>query len=140
MQVNTSLKLTFSLHFVWPPTCVDLWEVVMTCIDFDRALITVWPPNTSQHKLIASQHLHMHGMCGFFATCIPTCESIWPPIFASSYASTGFRNLCQLALSPFIQGLGFVGLSKIFQDPPRPCQQLQLGLCQTNHSYCTSVH
>ena len=59
-----------------------------------RKLFTVWPPNVSRHKLIASQ-LYMREIYDFLRlvwTCKPTCESVWPPI-ASPYASSGFAKL-----------------------------------------------
>ena len=102
-QVNAGFRLAFNLRFVWPPTCVD------NCVDFGRAssasrrqFFTVCPPNPSRHKLISSQ-LWIAWSLQLFATCEPTCESVWPPI-ASPYASSGFINLRRLA-SPFGQGL-----------------------------------
>ena len=65
-----------------------------------RKFFTVWPPNTSQHNMIASQ-LYMREIDAFlrFAwTCEPTYKSVWPP-FASPYASSGFVNLHWLALT-----------------------------------------
>ena len=59
---------------------------------------TVWPPNASRHKLIASQ-LYMREIYDFLQpgwTCEPTCESVWPPI-TSLYASSGFANFRRLA-------------------------------------------
>ena len=38
-QVNTRFGLVFNLHFVWPPTCMDLQRLVWTCVDFGRAQI-----------------------------------------------------------------------------------------------------
>ena len=38
-QVNASFGLAFNLHFVWPPTCVDLRWLALTCVDFGRAQI-----------------------------------------------------------------------------------------------------
>ena len=56
---------------------------------------TIWPPNASRHKLIASQ-LYIREIYVFLRlawTCEPTGESVWPPI-ASPYASSqGFANL-----------------------------------------------
>ena len=93
-QINASFRLA-----VTPPTA-------LTCVDFSRARIrtqvTVWPPNASRHKLIAS-HLYMREIYDFFATC----ESIWPPI-ASTHASSGFANFGWLA-SPLGQGIRFGG-------------------------------
>ena len=65
-----------------------------------RKFFTVWPPNTSQHNMIASQ-LYMREIDAFlrFAwTCEPTYKFFWPP-FASPYASSGFVNLHWLALT-----------------------------------------
>ena len=36
-QVNGSFQLEFNLRFVWPPTCIDLRELVMTFVDFGQA-------------------------------------------------------------------------------------------------------
>ena len=38
-QVNTSFGLAFNLCFIWPLTCVNLHQLVMTCVDFGRAQI-----------------------------------------------------------------------------------------------------
>ena len=33
-QVDASFELALNLCFVWPPTCVDLCGLAMTCVDF----------------------------------------------------------------------------------------------------------
>ena len=100
------------LRFVWPLICIDLRRLAWTCVDFGRVQIwtqvdssffTVWPPSASRHKLIPSNLLLWKRInqlyawnLRLFATCEPTCESVWPP-FASPYASSGFANLRWLA-------------------------------------------
>ena len=88
-------------------TCVsfgqpfDLTLVELKFAHKSMQVLTVWPPNTSRHKLIASQ-LYIREVYDFLQlawTCEPTCESVWPPI-ASPYASSGFANLHRLA-GPF---------------------------------------
>ena len=32
--------LALNLHFVWPPTCVNLWWLATTCVDFGQAQIS----------------------------------------------------------------------------------------------------
>ena len=88
-QVNSSLQL-------WPPTCVELHRLETICVDLRWfwSSSNSWPPNASQHKLIASQLYtrEIYEFLRFARTWEPTCESVWPPI-ASPYASSGFANL-----------------------------------------------
>ena len=91
--VNAGVWRALILRFVYPPTCVDLRASPR------GTFCTVWPPNASRHKLIASQ-LYMRAL-RLAWTSEPTCESVWPP-FASSLP--GFANLRRLA-SPFRPGL-----------------------------------
>ena len=91
-QVNASFRLAFNLRFVWLPTYDDLlWHWPSSnSYPSRRKCFTVWPPNASRHKLIASK-LYMR----LAWTCEPTCESVWPTI-ASPYVSSGSANLRRL--------------------------------------------
>ena len=51
-QRKTSVRLVSNLRFVWPATCVVLHGLAYAS---RRKFSTVWPPNASRHKLIASQ-------------------------------------------------------------------------------------
>ena len=90
----TCVRLAFRLatHLRW------LWSSSNSYTS-RREFFTVWPLNTSRHKVITS-HLYMRKIWDFLKltwwTCEPTCESVWPPI-ASPYASSGLANLLWLA-------------------------------------------
>ena len=38
-QVDAIFGLAFNLHFIWPPTCIDLQRLAWSCVDFGRAQI-----------------------------------------------------------------------------------------------------
>ena len=101
-QVDSSLiGLALNLRFVWPPTCDDLHGLALTSVELKsgRKFFTVLTPSASRHKLIASDLLLWKRVnqwyawnLQLFATCEPTCESVWPPI-TSPHASSAFANL-----------------------------------------------
>ena len=63
-------------------TCIDLRWLWSSSNSYAsrRTFFTVWPPNASRHKMIAS-HLYMREIYDFLWlawTCESTCESVWP--------------------------------------------------------------
>ena len=96
-QADASFWLARSdLRLVWPATFMDLRWLWWSSNSYAsrRKFVTVWPPNTSRHSLIASQLYQRAFRLAW--TCEPTCKSVWPPI-ASPYASSCFANLYRLA-------------------------------------------
>ena len=79
-QMDSQLDASFRI--VWTPNLRWLWSSSNSYVS-RRKFFTVWPPNASRHKLIASP-LYKHAWnLQLFATgwtCEPTCESVWPPI------------------------------------------------------------
>ena len=46
----------------------------------DASFFTIWPPNTSRHTLVTSEHTWNVRLLKLAWTCDLTCESVWPPI------------------------------------------------------------
>ena len=78
----------------------------MSCVDWSssnpypsrRELLTVWPPNESRHKLIASQ-LYMREIYDFLRRVPLICERLTNPF------GDLLQDRTQLLASPFVQGL-----------------------------------
>ena len=49
LQVDTSSGLALNLHFIWPPTCIDLHRLALTLVElkFGCKLFTISPHSTS---------------------------------------------------------------------------------------------
>ena len=84
-------------------TCVSFGHpLATTCVDFGRAQIwtqvdaSFFLPFGHPAQVDTSWYQLYAWNVRLFATCEPTCESVWPP-FASPYASPGFANLRWLA-------------------------------------------
>ena len=113
-QVDANFQLAFDWHFIWPPTCVDVCWLVITCVYFHWIQIctffAIWPPHASWHKLIASDLCTcMHEVCNFLwlvswlanlfghpsqvcvqALVLQTCVDLWF-CFARVFSNTPHR-------------------------------------------------
>ena len=107
-----SFGLAFNFRFVWPPTCDDL-RGLWSSSNLDASFLPFGHPaqvDTSWSQVICCYKINQWYAWNFFATCKPTCESVWPP-----FASSGFANLRRLA-SPFGQGLNLGNIIMLIRN------------------------